>query len=146
MSDSSKYTHYSWGYQSYYNRNSTFQLSNDVLIYYGGQLLDSSQFRYYSKFDAFFVTSMSFTNEIVQRVIINRSSGKDLQEEITFLNEGQQFIELKSSGKVNFHEGTIFIRNNRIVDPVSIMKGDKAFIATDNIDGKLYASIVYITK
>ncbi|MDW0116854.1 hypothetical protein QTL97_07910 [Sporosarcina thermotolerans] len=146
LSDSSKYTHYSWGYQSYYNRNSTFQLSNDVLIYYGGQLLDSSQFRYYSKFDAFFVTSMSFTNEIVQRVIINRSSGKDLQEEITFLNEGQQFIELKSSGKVNFHEGTIFIRNNRIVDPVSIMKGDKAFIATDNIDGKLYASIVYITK
>ncbi|MDN4608015.1 hypothetical protein [Sporosarcina highlanderae] len=146
LSDNSKYTHYSWGFQSYYNRNSTFQLSKDALVYYGGQLVDKSQFRYYSKFDAYFVTTMNFTNETVQRVIINQISGKDLQEEITSLNQRQQYIELKSTGRILFHEGTIFIRNNRIVDPISITKGDKAFVTTDTIDGKLYASIVYISK
>lgn len=142
--DGSKFDTYWWGYQSYYDRNSTYQLSKEASVYFGDELINKSQYRYYNLYDAYFITTMQFNKEVVEHVIIQRGIEKRLREEIKLIDLTSEYLTLKSSEKVHFHEGTIFIRNNRAVDPISITKGDIAFITTDVINGKLYANIVYI--
>ncbi|WP_432357310.1 hypothetical protein [Sporosarcina sp. UB5] len=142
--DGRKYEANSWRYWSYYNSNSSFQLSKEADVYFGNELINKSQYRYYNKYNAFFITTMHFNKEIVEHVIIQKYTEKNLREKITSINTEQSFFELQSSGKVYFHEGTIFIRNKRIVDPISITKGDTAFIIAETNYGRTNASIVYI--
>ncbi|MFC5604180.1 hypothetical protein [Sporosarcina koreensis] len=144
ISDGSKFDTYWWGYQSYYDRNSTYPLAKEASVYFGDQLINKSQYRYYNLYDAYFITTMQFNKEVVEHVVIQRGNDKHLREEIISINLNSNYLTLKSSEKVYFHEGTIFIRNKRAVDPISITKGDNAFITTDVINGKLYANIVYI--
>lgn len=144
ISDGSKFDTYWWGYQSYYDRNSTYQLAKEASVYFGDELINKSQYRYYNLYDAYFITTMQFNKEVVEHVIIQRSNEKHLREEIKLIDLTSNYLTLKSSEKVHFHEGTIFIRNKRAVDPISIIKGDNAFITTDVINGKLYANIVYV--
>ena len=145
LSNGSKFDTYSWGYQSYYDRNSTYQLSKEAKVYFGDELINKSQYRYYNLYDAYFVTTMQFNKEVVEHVVIQRSSEKNLREEINLIDLKGNYLTVKSSSeKVYFHEGTIFIRNKRAVDAISITKGDKSFITADVINGKLYANIVYI--
>lgn len=144
ISDGSKFDTYWWGYQSYYDRNSTYQLSKEAVVYFGDELINKSQYRYYNLYDAYFITTMQYNKEVVEHIVIQRSTEKHLREEINLIDLKSNYLTLKSSEKVYFHEGTIFIRNKRAVDPISVTKGDKSFITADAINGKLYANIVYI--
>lgn len=141
----SKFLTFWWGSQSYYDKSNTFSIVKDASIYYGDQLVSRENLRSFANREAYFITTMNFGNEQVERIIIQHHNFQSNHEVISSINLRQDFLDLRSSGKIYFHEGTIFIRNKRLVDPISIKNNDKAYIITDVIDGNRYASVVYIT-
>ena len=76
ISDGGKFNTYGWGSQSYYDRNSTYQLSKDVSVYFGDDLINRSQYRYYNLYDAYFITTTQFNKEVVEHVVIQQADRK----------------------------------------------------------------------
>ncbi|MDW0112508.1 hypothetical protein QT711_04870 [Sporosarcina saromensis] len=139
-----KFSHYWWSSPSYYSSNSSLPFAKDLVIHYGDEVVDRDSFRSYKNNEVYFVTSSQFGNEVIERIIIQQSTSGSLQEDITSIDLNYAYITLRTSGKYYFHDGTIFIRNNRIVDSASIEKGDKAYVITDRIDGIAHVNVVYI--
>lgn len=57
-----------------------------------------------------------------------------------------QLLKLKSAGSLYFHDGTILIRNGRLIEPNGLLAYGTAFVISDGAARDNYAQVVQVTS
>lgn len=115
-------------------------------IYVGNKKIDSSQLRNYINNEVYYVTIKQFDQEVVQKMIIKNSNERNLHESLTSVDTSTKKIRLSSTGNIPYHNGTIIIRNGRLVDASALSQSGDAYVITNGVSTHQYANIIQITN
>ncbi|MFJ5769071.1 hypothetical protein [Psychrobacillus sp. NPDC093180] len=115
-------------------------------IYVGNKKVDSSQLRNYMNNEIYYVTIEQMGQEVVQKMIIKQSNERDLHESLNSVDTSAQKIRLSSTGNMAYHNGTIIIRNGRLVDATALSQSGDAYVITNGTTTHQYANVIYVTN
>ena len=132
----------------------TFNFTNNTSIYVGNKKISKSQLKKYKNSELYFVTKTQFSKEVIDKIIVLAKNERTFYQPITSVNLGVNTLQLKNSLKLNYHNGSILIRNGRLVEPEGLIALDlaqkpistTAFVLTDGSTKSDYAHIVNITN
>lgn len=132
----------------------TFNFTNSTSIYAGNKKISKSQLKNYKNSELYFVTKTQFSKEVIDKIIVLAKNERTFYQPITGINLGVNMLQLKNSLKLNYHNGSILIRNGRLVEPEGLIAIDlaqkpistTAFVLTDGATKSDYAHIVNITN
>ncbi|MBU8881125.1 hypothetical protein BGM26_19565 [Bacillus sp. FJAT-29790] len=126
--------------------NSSYNFSRKVPIYVGNQQIKQDRLRYYVDHDVYYVTVSQFGEEVIEKMVVKRMNERTFYEPMHSVSILQKWIKLKETGSINYHDGTILIRNGRLVDSNSLQSSGSAFVVTDGVQKSQYANVVHITN
>lgn len=128
--------------------NTSYPYSTKTPIYVGNQPINRDRFHYYKNHDIYFVTVSQFGQEVIQKMVIKRNNERTFYEPMTSVNLSSNWLKLKTAGLIPYHDGTILIRNGRIVDENSLQlqPGGTAFVVTDGAQKSQFANVVHVTN
>jgi len=126
--------------------NSSYTYSAKTPIYVGNEQIRPDRLRYYANHDVYFVTVSQFGKQVIEKMVIKKTNERTFYEPMTYVNTSSKTIRLKNAGSISYHDGTILIRNGRLVDPYSLLSSGSAFIATEGIRQSEFANVVHITN
>ncbi|MGG3449068.1 hypothetical protein [Domibacillus aminovorans] len=128
--------------------NTSYTYSTKTPIYVGNQPIKHDRFHFYKNHDIYFVTVSQFGQEVIQKMVIKRNNERTFYEPMTSVNLSSNWLNLKTAGLIPYHDGTILIRNGRIVDEKSlqVQLGGTAFVVTDGAQKSQYANVVHVTN
>lgn len=115
-------------------------------IYVGNKKIDSSQLRNYINNEVYYVTIKQSGQEVVQKMIIKQTNERNLHESLTSVDTSTQKIRLSRTGNIPYHNGTIIIRNGRLVDASALSQSGDAYVITNGVTTHQYANIIHITN
>ncbi|MFB5085973.1 hypothetical protein PGC35_01940 [Psychrobacillus sp. PGGUH221] len=115
-------------------------------IFVGNKKIDPSQLRYYVNNEVYYVTISQFGKEVVQKIIIKQSNERTIHENLYSVDTASQKIRLSSTGNISYHNGTIIIRNGRLVDASALTQGGNAYVITNGGTSHQYANIIHMTN
>lgn len=125
----------------------TFPLEGNAPVYVGTEKVSLNELKSYRNSMAYLVTIEKFGREVVERVVVNSNFERTYYEQMTAVNPAYRFVNLETNGRIYFHEGTILIRNGRLVEPATLTtNAGTAFVVTDGLTDDLYAQIIHITN
>lgn len=125
---------------------SSASFQNTTPIYYGNKKILKNQLRQYIGSEVYYVTVKQFNKEIIKKIIVLAKNERTYFEKMTAVDTAYKFINLKSTGRMYFHNGTILIRNGRLVEPTALTAYGTAFVVSDGISSSNYAQVVQITN
>lgn len=115
-----------------------------VPIYYGGQRISDNNLKYYNGKTVYIAVKDFFGKDITEQMVIKSLYESTFSDKIEEVNWYASAFELKNKRNVDFSEGTIFVKNNRLVDSYALTPGQDAFVVADGRGAKALASVVYI--
>ncbi|GGA19096.1 hypothetical protein [Psychrobacillus lasiicapitis] len=115
-------------------------------IYVGTKKVDSNQLRNYINNEIYYVTIEQMGQEVVQKMIIKQSNERNLHEGLNSVDTSAQKIRLSSTGNLAYHNGTIIIRNGRLVDASALSQSGDAYVITNGTTTHQYANVIYVTN
>ncbi len=132
----------------------TFTLTNNTSIYVGNKKISKSKLINYKNSDLYFVTKKQFSKEVVDKIIVLAKNERTYYQPIEYVSLDVNTISLKNVSKVQYHDGSILIRNGRLVEPEGLIAlnteqtpiSTTAFVLTDGATKNDYAHIVNITN
>lgn len=120
------------------------QCSSDVPIYYSGQKISPNNLKYYNGKTVYIAAKDFFGKDVTGQMVIKSIYESTFSEKIEEVNWYASAFELKNKRNIDFSEGTIFVKNNRLVDSFALSPGQDAFVVADGRGAKALASVVYI--
>jgi len=150
MKDEQKFLDWRWqpntvlGVNGY--SNSSYTYSAKTPIYVGNKLIQPDRLRQYANHDVYFVTVGQFGKEVIEKMVIKQKNERTFYEPMTFVNTTTKLIGLQKAGSIRYHDGTILIRNGRLVDANSLLASGTAFIATEGSQQSEFANVVHISN
>lgn len=124
----------------------TFKFNNSTSIYYGNKLIKKSDMRNYRNSEIYFVTTKINNEEIVKKIVILQNYERTFYDEISVINTKLNTLTLASKGAYFYHNGSILIRNGRLVDATSLSTSGSAFVLTDGKASSNYTHVVNVTN
>lgn len=118
--------------------------SRDLPVFYGGQPLSHGNMKYFQGKTAYLAVKDFLGGDLTEKMVIKSQYETTFSDKIEEVNWYAQAFELKNKRNIDFGEGTIFIKNQRLVDEYSVTPGTDAFVVADGRGGKALASVVYI--
>ena len=115
-------------------------------IYVGNKKIDASQLRNYINNEMYYVTIEQMGQEVVQKMIIKQSNERNLHESLNSVDTSSQKIRLSSTGNIAYHNGTIIIRNGRLVDASALSQSGDAYVITSGDTTHQYANVIHVTN
>lgn len=135
-----------WMWEQNTSKNISYTYSTQTPIYVGDQEINVNRLRYYKDHDVYFVTVSQFGKQVIKKLVIKQTNERTFYERMTSVDLPNNSISLKATGKIKYHNGTILIRNGRLVDENSLQYSGTAFVVTDGIQKSQYANIIHITN
>lgn len=126
--------------------NSSYSYSAKAPIYVGTQPIQADRLRQYANHDVYFVTVSQFGKEVIERMVIKEKNERTFYEPMTSVNTNSKSIGLQTKGSIRYHDGTILIRNGRLVDDNSLLASGTAFVATESNKQNEFANVVHISN
>jgi len=129
-----------------WNDHSSFivlERNPDTSIYVGGQKINESNLKYYQGREAYIAVKTVFGQDTVERITLKANREKNYAEKITDVNFYSDSIKLNNMVNITINDGTIIVKNNRLVDKYSISSQSNAFVTVDNTTYP-QANLVYI--
>ncbi|MFC4409964.1 hypothetical protein ACFOZY_05865 [Chungangia koreensis] len=118
-----------WGWFSTYSTNNSYAYSKDIPIYYGNLKINHEQLRKYKGHEVYYVTVEKFGNEVIEKMVIKKANERSYYGVLPFTS--YQSVYVRNVGYVPFHDGTILIRNGRLISPDSLLGLGTSFVVTD---------------
>ncbi|SER66908.1 hypothetical protein [Psychrobacillus sp. OK032] len=115
-------------------------------IYVGNKKIDESQIRKYINNEVYYVTIEQMGQEVVQKMIIKHTNERNLHEGLNSVDTSNQKIRLSSTGNIAYHNGTIIIRNGRLVDASALSQSGNAYVITNGATTHQYANVIHVTN
>ena len=135
-----------WKWQTDTSNNIVKTYTPKTTIYVGNKEIKQSQLRSYINDEVYYVTVSQFGKEVIQKIIIQKTSERTYYQPMTSINITTQKIGLKNVGILPYHTGSILIRNGRLVDANSLQTSGTAFVLTDGPANKQFANVIQITN
>ena len=126
--------------------NSSYSYSAKTPIYVGTKLIQPDRLRQYANHDVYFVTVGQFGKEVIEKMVIKQKNERTFYEPMTFVNTTSKLIGLQKAGSIRYHDGTILIRNGRLVDANSLLASGTAFVTTEGSQQSEFANVVHISN
>ncbi|WP_391120211.1 hypothetical protein [Psychrobacillus sp. L3] len=136
-----------WDWQSISPNSLTSRpFTTKTPIYVGNKKIDPTQLRYYVNNEVYYVTINQLGKEVVQKIIIKQSNERTIHESLNAVDTTSQKIKLSNVGNISYHQGTIIIRNGRLVDASTLSQRGDAYVITSGGASSQYANIIQITN
>lgn len=129
-----------------FKSTSSYTYSTKTPIYVGNEQIRPDRLRYYAGNEVHFVTVKQFGKEIIERMVIQKENERTFNEPLASVNLKKKEIGLRRSGNFKYHDGTILIRNGRLVDPAVLQAAGTAFVLTDGLNKSRYANVIHIAN
>ena len=128
------------------NNLTTFSFSSNTTIYAGNKKINKNQLQYYRNSDVYYVTTKQFGREMVEKVVVLENNERTFYDQITTVDTSKQFFRLKNYGLMYYHNGSILVRNGRLVEPSTLSAWGTAFVLTDGVTKNNTTHVVNITN
>lgn len=125
---------------------STMSFSSKVPIYVGNKKIDKGHLKNYMGSEIYYATVKQFGKEVIEKMVVLQNNERTYYEAMTSVDTGNQFLTLKSAGRMYYHDGSILIRNGRLIEPTGLMAYGTAFVVTDGAIRDHYAQVVQVTN
>lgn len=135
-----------WKWDRDHTRNRSYTFSPKTPIYLGDKQIPPHKLRYYKDHDVYYVTVNHFGKQVIEKMVIKESNERTFNEQVTAVNPTQNWIHLRNVGKINYHDGTILIRNGRLVDTNSLLYSGTAFVVTEGGQKSEYADVIHLAN
>lgn len=145
MRDETKFLNWHW-FPNKVNSNSSYYYSAQTPIYLDNQPVPHNQLRKYADHKVYIATVSKHGKEQVERIIIQKNEERTYYEPLKSFNGKTKQVSLMSSGRFNYHDGTILIRNGRLIELDALGAYGTAFIAAAGPMNKQYANIIHISN
>lgn len=123
----------------------TVAYSEKSPIYIGGQELSPSKLKYYVGNTVYMAVKDFFNTDRVETMVLKNQYETTYSDTIDEMNWYAESFELASSHKnLTFNNGTIVIKNGRLVDTYALEPGMDTFIVGDARLDHMTANVVYI--
>lgn len=129
-----------------FRSTSSYTYSTKTPIYVGNEQIRPDRLRYYTGQEVHFVTIKQFGKEIIERMVIQKENERTFNEPLVSVNTKKKEVGLRHSGIFKYHDGTILIRNGRLVDPAVLQAAGTAFVLTDGLNKSRYANVIHIAN
>lgn len=113
-------------------------------VYYAGKAIPFNNLKYLQGKTIYIAAKDFFGKDTAEKMVIKSQYETTFSDKIQEINWYVSAFELKNKRNIDFNEGTIFIKNQRIVDGYSVTPGTDALVVADGKGEKALASIVYI--
>ena len=124
----------------------TVNLSTAASLYAGNTSIKKENLSQYIGKDVYFVTVTQFSREVIQRIVVLQDNERTFYDNLNAINTAYNYIQLNSAGNLYYHNGSILIRNGRLVEPTSLTSFGTAFVVTDGINRGNFAHVVNVTN
>ena len=118
--------------------------SGEVPVYMAGQKLLSANMKYYAGKTVYMAVKNFFGSNRIEKMVIRGQYEAMYSDKIQDINWYTGAFELANHKNVAFNEGTIFVKNGRLVDQYSINANSDAWVVADSRNGAGMADVVYI--
>lgn len=118
--------------------------ASHVPLYMGSQQIPYEKMKNYRGKDIYMVTRQVLGQERVEKMILKSQYERIYNSQIKDINWYTEAMELKSNQNIAFHDGTIIVKNGRLVDKYALDKGMDALVVADGRLAADSADVVYI--
>lgn len=129
-----------------HNNLTTFSFTNNTSIYAGNKKINKNQLQYYRNNEVYYVTTKQFGREMVEKVVVLENNERTFYDQIMTVDTSNQFFRLKNFGLMYYHNGSILVRNGRLVEPSTLTAWGTAFVLTDGVKKSNTTHVVNITN
>ena len=146
IKDEMEFINWKWQLSSYNKGNITSKFfTAKTPVYVGNKKVDPNQLHKYVNNEVYYVTTEKSGDEVIQKIIIKQTNERTLHENLVGVDTSNKKISLVNTKNVPYHDGTIIIRNGRLVDASSLTFGD-AYVITNGATTHQYANIIHINN
>lgn len=125
---------------------STMSFNSKAPIFVGNRKIDKGQLKNYVGSEAYYVTVKQFGKEVIEKIVLLQNNERTYYEAMTAVDTTYQFLKLQSAGRMYYHDGTILIRNDRLIEPTGLVAYGTAFVVTDGGQRDQYAQVIQVTN
>ncbi|MFJ7950150.1 hypothetical protein ACIQZG_01345 [Lysinibacillus sp. NPDC096418] len=125
---------------------STMSFASKAPIYVGNKKIEKGHLKNYIGSEAYYATVKQFGKEVIEKIVVLQNNERTYYEPMTAVDTGYQFLTLKSAGRMYYHDGSILIRNGRLIEPTGLMAYGTAFVVSDGAARDHYAQVVQVTS
>jgi hypothetical protein len=118
--------------------------STEMPLYYGGQKISPKDLKYYRGKTVYMAVKNYFGKDKIERMVIKGNHETLLNERITGINHYGDTFETGDYRNIRFHEGTIILKNGRLVNSNSIRGNIDAMVVANGKGKELSADIIQI--
>ncbi|WP_431027358.1 hypothetical protein [Lysinibacillus sp. LZ02] len=136
-----------WEFGTRSNSNlQSVTFTNHTTIYAGNKKITKNQLSYYRNSDIYYVTKKQYGRELIEKIVVLEDNERTFYDQITTVDTTNKFFRLKNFGLMYYHDGSILVRNGRLVEPTTLTAWGTAFVLTDGVTKSNYTHIVNITN
>ncbi|MDF2545609.1 MAG: hypothetical protein K0R93_507 [Anaerosolibacter sp.] len=118
--------------------------TTDLPLYVGGQKISYQNLKYYKGKTVYMAVKDFFGKSRAEKMIVKGQYQSDFSDKIEDVNWYTQALELGNHKNLTFHEGTIIVKNGRLVDMYSINAQADAYVVADGRGSQLTADVIYL--
>ena len=133
-----------WGWLNTNTINSSYTYEAKTPIYYGDQKINHDKLRKYSGHEVYYVTVQKLGNEVIEKMVIKKANERTYYGVLPFT--GDHSVHVPNIGYVSYHDGSILIRNGRLITPDSLQGLGTGFVVTDGARYSESAMVVDYTN
>ena len=124
----------------------TFKISSGTTIYAGNKKISKNQLRNYQSSDIYFVTVSQFSQKVVKKIIVLENNERTYFDELTLVNPTSNYLKLKEFGTMYYHNGSILVRNGRLIEDTTLTASGSAFVLTDGVTKNTNTHVVNVVN
>ncbi|CDZ99789.1 hypothetical protein BN1050_00293 [Metalysinibacillus saudimassiliensis] len=113
------------------DKQTTAAFQSRTPIYVGNKKIAKTSLKKYINSDIYYVTTKQFGKEVIQQMIVREANERTYYEPMLAVDTRYKFIELANVGKTYFHDGTILVRNGRLIKPTGLTVAGQVYAVTD---------------
>lgn len=118
--------------------------NSDLPLYVGGQKIDYKNIENYRNKVVYIALKDHFGSDSAEKMVIKNQYEMTFSEKITSVNWYTSQIKLSNTRNIGFYDGTMVIKNGRLVDNYSITPNSSALVVADGRGGESTADVIYI--
>ena len=128
-----------------YNKDKIKLKTSGKELYSGGRNLTLKTLKTYKEKEVYIAYDESFGRMNISKLNTKNGSGQEYQSKVSNIEytTGQMLVD---NNLMHFNEGTIVIKDNRIVDPLNINKNNDVMVTVDSVLGKKNTSLISMTS
>lgn len=127
-----------------YKQNLNLPYDQQVPVYIGRQQVPYQNLKYYQGKDIYLLTRNYLGGEHIEKMIIKDRYESIYEDRIDDINWYTESFELENHQNVAFHDGTIIIKDGRLVDKYALNTSTDALVIADGRLESKIADVVYI--